>query len=105
MIILLRFEQAFINSMIRSMVKSETTYFWIGLQDFNNTGEYFWLSTAGKNSSVSYTNWNKYEPREYCANKNRNGLDGVSVLPFPATSSLVVTKESFPPCQAKRGER
>ncbi|XP_054031206.1 secretory phospholipase A2 receptor [Dryobates pubescens] len=58
-----RFEQAFINSMIRSMVKSERTYFWIGLQDLNNTGEYFWLSTAGKNSSVSYTNWNKYEPR------------------------------------------
>ncbi|KAM9284675.1 LOW QUALITY PROTEIN: secretory phospholipase A2 receptor [Cariama cristata] len=58
-----RFEQAFINSMIRSMVKSEGTYFWIGLQDLNNTGEYFWLSTAGKNRSVSYTNWNKYQPR------------------------------------------
>ncbi|KAM6077828.1 secretory phospholipase A2 receptor isoform 1-T1 [Theristicus caerulescens] len=58
-----RFEQAFINSMIRSMVKSERTYFWIGLQDLNNTGEYFWLSTAGKNRSVSYTNWNKYQPR------------------------------------------
>ncbi|XP_064020388.1 secretory phospholipase A2 receptor [Pogoniulus pusillus] len=58
-----RFEQAFINSMIRSMVQSERTYFWIGLQDLNNTGEYFWLNAAGNNSSVSYTNWNKYEPR------------------------------------------
>uniref|UniRef100_A0A8C5U0H8 Secretory phospholipase A2 receptor n=1 Tax=Malurus cyaneus samueli TaxID=2593467 RepID=A0A8C5U0H8_9PASS len=58
-----RFEQAFINSMIRSMVKSVRTYFWIGLQDLNNTGEYFWLSTTGKNLSVSYTNWNKYQPR------------------------------------------
>ena len=64
MIILLRFEQAFINSMILSMVKSERTYFWIGLQDLNNTGEYFWLSTAEKNRSVTYTNWNKYQPRE-----------------------------------------
>ncbi|XP_074729478.1 secretory phospholipase A2 receptor isoform X3 [Strix uralensis] len=58
-----RFEQVFINSMIRNMVKSERTYFWIGLQDLNNTGEYFWLSAAGKNRSVSYTNWNKYQPR------------------------------------------
>ncbi|OWK63245.1 Secretory phospholipase A2 receptor [Lonchura striata] len=63
LIILLRFEQAFINSMIRNMAESERTYFWIGLQDLNNTGEYFWLSTAGKNLSVSYTNWNKYQPR------------------------------------------
>lgn len=50
--------------MIRSMVKFERTYFWIGLQDINNTGEYFWLSAAGKNPSVSYTNWNKHQPRE-----------------------------------------
>ncbi|XP_067155242.1 secretory phospholipase A2 receptor isoform X5 [Apteryx mantelli] len=58
-----RFEQAFINSMIHSMVKSERTYFWIGLQDLNNTGEYFWLTAEGKNRSVSYTNWNKHQPR------------------------------------------
>ncbi|XP_042678556.1 secretory phospholipase A2 receptor isoform X2 [Centrocercus urophasianus] len=58
-----RFEQAFITSMIRSVVKSERTYFWVGLQDLNNTGEYFWLTTDGKNRSVSYTNWNKYQPR------------------------------------------
>ncbi|XP_061200171.1 integrin beta-6 isoform X9 [Neopsephotus bourkii] len=58
-----RFEQAFINSMIQSMDKSERTYFWTGLQDLNNTGEYFWLSTEGRNHSVSYTNWNKYQPR------------------------------------------
>ncbi|XP_048809440.1 secretory phospholipase A2 receptor isoform X1 [Lagopus muta] len=58
-----RFEQAFITSMIRSVVKSERTYFWIGLQDLNNTGEYFWLTTDGKNHSVSYTNWNKHQPR------------------------------------------
>lgn len=64
LIILLRFEQAFINSMIHSMAESERTYIWIGLQDLNNTGEYFWLSTAGRNRSVSYTNWNKYQPRE-----------------------------------------
>uniref|UniRef100_A0A8C3LCY8 Secretory phospholipase A2 receptor n=1 Tax=Chrysolophus pictus TaxID=9089 RepID=A0A8C3LCY8_CHRPC len=58
-----RFEQAFITSMIRSVVKLERTYFWIGLQDLNNTGEYFWLTTDGKNHSVSYTNWNKHQPR------------------------------------------
>ncbi|KGL81862.1 Secretory phospholipase A2 receptor, partial [Tinamus guttatus] len=58
-----RFEQAFINSMIHSMVKSEKTYFWIGLQDLNNTGEYFWLTADGKNRSMSYANWNKHQPR------------------------------------------
>ena len=58
-----RFEQAFITSMIRSVVKSERTYFWIGLQDLNNTGEYVWLTKDGKNHSVSYTNWNKHQPR------------------------------------------
>ncbi|NWU96709.1 PLA2R phospholipase, partial [Upupa epops] len=58
-----RFEQAFINSMIHSVTGSEGTYLWIGLQDLNNTGEYFWLGTAGRNRSVSYTNWNKNQPR------------------------------------------
>ncbi|EMP38729.1 Integrin beta-6, partial [Chelonia mydas] len=57
-----RFEQAFINSMIRSMVETDNTYFWIALQDLNNTGEYFWLTTEGKNQPVSYTNWNKHQP-------------------------------------------
>ncbi|XP_019409583.1 PREDICTED: secretory phospholipase A2 receptor isoform X2 [Crocodylus porosus] len=58
-----RFEQAFINSIIYGMVKTEETYFWIGLQDLNNTGEYSWLMTDGKYQPVSYTNWNKYQPR------------------------------------------
>uniref|UniRef100_A0A452HA76 Secretory phospholipase A2 receptor n=1 Tax=Gopherus agassizii TaxID=38772 RepID=A0A452HA76_9SAUR len=57
-----RFEQAFINSMIRSMVETDNTYFWIALQDLNNTGEYFWLTAEGKNQRVSYTNWNKHQP-------------------------------------------
>lgn len=62
--------------MIRSVVKSERTYFWIGLQDLNNTGEYFWLTTDGKNHSVSYTNWNKHQPRESCAELKKKSLRG-----------------------------
>jgi len=66
--------------MIRSVVKSERAYFWIGLQDLNNTGEYVWLTKDGKNHSVSYTNWNKHQPRESCAElkKKRKGLWGTT---------------------------
>uniref|UniRef100_A0A8D0LBA3 Phospholipase A2 receptor 1 n=1 Tax=Sphenodon punctatus TaxID=8508 RepID=A0A8D0LBA3_SPHPU len=58
-----RFEQAFLNSMIGNLVQSDNTYFWIALQDQNSTGEYSWVTAEGKNPPVTYTNWNKYQPR------------------------------------------
>ncbi|XP_020653995.3 secretory phospholipase A2 receptor isoform X1 [Pogona vitticeps] len=58
-----RFEQAFISSMIRNMVKMDIPYFWIALQDMNNTGEYTWLGQDEKTHQNTFANWKKYQPR------------------------------------------
>ncbi|XP_068174436.1 lymphocyte antigen 75 [Antennarius striatus] len=57
-----RFEQSFINRLLGEQLKEKPQYFWIGLQDINNTGEYRWLKQDGSISVVSYTNWGLYEP-------------------------------------------
>ncbi|XP_028662247.1 secretory phospholipase A2 receptor [Erpetoichthys calabaricus] len=57
-----RYEQAFINSLINNLKKSENLYFWTALQDQNRTGEYSWLSSEGASQPVLYTNWNKHQP-------------------------------------------
>ncbi|XP_031226231.1 secretory phospholipase A2 receptor isoform X3 [Mastomys coucha] len=56
-----RFEQAFITSLISSVPKKDS-YFWIALQDQNNTGEYTW-KTVGQREPVQYTYWNTHQPR------------------------------------------
>ncbi|XP_064183475.1 lymphocyte antigen 75 [Anguilla rostrata] len=55
-----RFEQAYINSLIRG--QSETQYFWVGLQDANSTGEYQWSNKDGPNERLTFSNWAKDEP-------------------------------------------
>ncbi|GAB1286359.1 Secretory phospholipase A2 receptor [Apodemus speciosus] len=55
-----RFEQAFITSLISSVAKKDS-YFWIALQDQNNTGEYTW-KTVGPREPVQYTYWNTHQP-------------------------------------------
>lgn len=61
----LRFEQAFITSLISSVVKTKGSYFWIALQDQNGTGEYTWKTAEGQKSEpVQYTHWNAYQPRK-----------------------------------------
>ncbi|KAL4608947.1 lymphocyte antigen 75-like [Arapaima gigas] len=57
-----RFEQAFINSLLREQVTAATNYFWTGLQDIKNVGEYQWVTTEGPGDRVTFTNWNAYEP-------------------------------------------
>ncbi|CAN9507209.1 unnamed protein product [Ophioblennius macclurei] len=57
-----RFEQAFINRLLMEHVSDEKRFFWIGLQDANNTAEYRWVSKDGSPSAVTYTNWDAYEP-------------------------------------------
>ncbi|KAJ6660824.1 hypothetical protein lerEdw1_017450 [Lerista edwardsae] len=57
-----RFEQEFINSLIRKHSKVEEKYFWIGLQDINSLGEYRWGSADGKSEMLMYTNWNNLQP-------------------------------------------
>ncbi|XP_041118970.1 lymphocyte antigen 75-like [Polyodon spathula] len=56
-----RFEQAFINSLIRKYSKDDTKYFWTSLQDKNNNGQYEWITKEGLHP-VTFTNWNMYQP-------------------------------------------
>lgn len=55
-----RFEQAFINRLLAEQIGDEPQYFWIGLQDIKNTGQYQWLD--GPEGVVRYTNWQLFEP-------------------------------------------
>lgn len=60
--VLSRFEQAFISRLLRKQISVEPQYFWIGLQDIKNKGEYQWLSQDGTPGVVPYTNWGWLEP-------------------------------------------
>ncbi|XP_077481335.1 lymphocyte antigen 75 isoform X2 [Stigmatopora argus] len=57
-----RFEQAFINRLLGNYTSTMAQYFWIGLRDVNNTGEYRWHDLHGSQSEVTYTNWGASEP-------------------------------------------
>ncbi|XP_023695795.2 lymphocyte antigen 75-like [Paramormyrops kingsleyae] len=57
-----RFEQAFINSLIRDYQTANESYFWIGLQDVKNTGEYQWTVGESPGDRVTYTNWQMFQP-------------------------------------------
>ncbi|XP_045415037.1 secretory phospholipase A2 receptor [Lemur catta] len=58
-----RFEQAFITSLISSVAKTKDSYFWIALQDQNDTGEYTWKTAGQTSEQVRYTHWNVHQPR------------------------------------------
>lgn len=57
-----KFEQAFINSLLKEHMSSETLYFWTGLQDSKGSGEYQWISQDGTAGQVTYINWRWREP-------------------------------------------
>ncbi|XP_045678245.1 lymphocyte antigen 75 isoform X2 [Phyllostomus hastatus] len=57
-----RFEQEFLNDMIRKYTKSPGKYFWTGLRDVDSQGEYSWASVGGVRRSVTFSNWNFLQP-------------------------------------------
>ncbi|XP_040296244.1 lymphocyte antigen 75 [Bufo bufo] len=56
-----RFEQEFLNALIRHQNKMEGKYFWTSLQDVNSTGDYYW-QTANGTKDLTYSNWNTHQP-------------------------------------------
>ncbi|KAM6178871.1 lymphocyte antigen 75 [Rhynchocyon petersi] len=57
-----RFEQEYINDMIKKNDKFLRKYFWTGLRDVDSSGEYSWASISGKRRAVAFSNWNFLEP-------------------------------------------
>ncbi|XP_007455042.1 PREDICTED: lymphocyte antigen 75-like isoform X2 [Lipotes vexillifer] len=57
-----RFEQEYLNDMIKKYTKSPEKYFWTGLRDTDASGEYSWGSAGGIKWAVTFSNWNFLEP-------------------------------------------
>ncbi|XP_066544718.1 lymphocyte antigen 75 isoform X1 [Amia ocellicauda] len=57
-----RFEQVYVNSLIRKNIRDESKYIWTSLQNYNDTREFHWMLSDKINVPVTYTNWNQYEP-------------------------------------------
>ncbi|XP_007183215.2 lymphocyte antigen 75 isoform X2 [Balaenoptera acutorostrata] len=57
-----RFEQEYLNDMIKKYTKSPEKYFWTGLRDIDASGEYSWGSAGGIKRAVTFSNWNFLEP-------------------------------------------
>ncbi|KAM7247234.1 hypothetical protein CapIbe_001187 [Capra ibex] len=57
-----RFEQEYLNDMIKKHTMSPEKYFWTGLRDTNANGEYSWASVGGVKRAVTFSNWNFFEP-------------------------------------------
>ncbi|XP_077128977.1 lymphocyte antigen 75 [Ranitomeya variabilis] len=56
-----KFEQEFLNSLIIKQNNIEGKYFWTGLRDVKNTGDYYW-ETASGTKDPTYSNWNTRQP-------------------------------------------
>ncbi|GAB1286358.1 Lymphocyte antigen 75 [Apodemus speciosus] len=57
-----RFEQEFLNDLMKNYDKSLRKYFWTGLRDANSRGEYSWAVAGGVKQAVTFSNWNFLEP-------------------------------------------
>ncbi|KAM4023825.1 lymphocyte antigen 75 [Anomaloglossus baeobatrachus] len=56
-----KFEQEFLNSLIKKQNNIEGKYFWMGLRDVKMTGDYYW-ETANGAKDPTYSNWNTHQP-------------------------------------------
>lgn len=98
---LCRFEQAFISRLLGEQIGKVTQYFWIGLQDVKDTGEYRWQGQNGSTETVAFTNWGWFEP-------GRSKLNGCCLAAKPTNFGFsVIAKSHFsvfrPPCVLQRG--
>lgn len=59
---LCRFEQEYLNDMMKNYDKSLQKYFWTGLRDADSRGEYSWAMAGGAKQAVIFSNWNFLEP-------------------------------------------
>ncbi|XP_006872105.1 PREDICTED: lymphocyte antigen 75 [Chrysochloris asiatica] len=57
-----RFEQEYLNDMIKKYDKFLSKYFWTGLRDVTASGEYSWASVGGIKRAITFSNWNFLEP-------------------------------------------
>ncbi|XP_074522887.1 secretory phospholipase A2 receptor [Halichoeres trimaculatus] len=57
-----RFEQSFVNSLLSASGADSTKYYWIGLMDHGEDGEYYWVPHKGSLMPLTFTNWNKHQP-------------------------------------------
>ncbi|KAM6174259.1 lymphocyte antigen 75 isoform 1-T1 [Erethizon dorsatum] len=57
-----RFEQEYLNDMMKKYDKSLQKYFWTGLRDVDSHGEYSWATAGGIKQAVTFSNWNFLEP-------------------------------------------
>ncbi|XP_031749737.1 lymphocyte antigen 75 [Xenopus tropicalis] len=56
-----KFEQEFLNYLMKNQKKLNGKYFWTSLRDSNHTGDYCWETADGK-QDMTYSNWNVLEP-------------------------------------------
>ncbi|OCT63515.1 hypothetical protein XELAEV_18044614mg [Xenopus laevis] len=56
-----KFEQEFLNYLMKNQKKLNGKYFWTSLRDRNQTGDYWWETADGK-QDMTYSNWNVLEP-------------------------------------------
>ncbi|XP_037835854.1 secretory phospholipase A2 receptor isoform X2 [Kryptolebias marmoratus] len=57
-----RFEQAFVDSLLRASGADSGVFYWIGLTDRARKGEYGWNPHNNSSLPLSFTNWNKHQP-------------------------------------------
>ncbi|KAK7877262.1 hypothetical protein WMY93_032016, partial [Mugilogobius chulae] len=61
---LLTVEQAFVNSLLKEKGANGSLFYWIGLRDQEDTRGYRWIAQNNTEVPLTFTNWNKHQPRE-----------------------------------------
>ncbi|KAM4697889.1 lymphocyte antigen 75 [Rhinophrynus dorsalis] len=59
--VMTKFEQEFLNSLMKEHNKIEGKYYWTSLKGANDSGDYWWEIEEGK-LDLTYSNWNTLQP-------------------------------------------